>query len=182
MISKGKFRWLRERYRAIIIHKRMVANLAWQWEADTLTQPKLDPKMKEQLLEVFRKHFSGDRMKMLEDLILSETRKQVFHVDEPFVFHMAERPKGDYYTVRVGKHRQPPEEGEKVYGLHWDEKEFDQSWANYTKALSELNVEDMPLTKRYRIPKLNDERMREAGEYTKFAVAAALAARVSKRG
>lgn len=163
MISKGKFHYLRDKYRGIVRMNRFIANIAWQWEADSINGRTYTPEAIQKAVKDFERNI-GAKWEQVKNSWVAD---DCFHV-------VIEKPKGPaYLNVQRGKHRQAPEEGSPRYKV-WlfddlqgqsrpltpAELENQEKFADYMKALGELKLEDVLVDK----PRM---RLTTLGKFTK---------------
>ncbi|WDS62409.1 hypothetical protein [Pseudomonas phage D6] len=173
MISKGRFRYLRKKYRGIVTRKRFIANIAWQCGADSINNRTYDPKAIEEALEDFRSR-AGFRW---GDVFGTAFEDNEFHV-------VVEHPKTpSYLMAQRGKHRQSYPDGEKVYKIYQiddlqgksrpltpEELEAQDKFSDYLTTLGEQKLEDV-LVKPMRTKSLadfTDADCQQWAENTKF--------------
>lgn len=192
MISKGRFRNLCRTYRHKVMIKRMAANVAWQWEADSLTCGRLRPGELEEIKAIFRKYLPADVVVTLEKRLDDGSLRKLAYNPEPFQY-VSSVACGGYLQYQRGKHRQPPVDKDKVIMLNWDpvecrpmtEQEKADAWAfdRYVDTITSVPADEaLAMSSHMRIPKPRREDWREIASYSKFAVAAAITSQFGKRG
>ena len=192
MISKGRFRNLRRTYRHKVMIKRMAANVAWQWEADTLACGRMLPEELEEIKALFRKHLPEDAVATLEKRLDDGSLRKLAYNPEPFHF-VSSVACGGYLQFQCGKHRQPPMDKDKVFTFNWDPEEFRPmteqeksdalAFDRYVDTITSVPADEaLAMSSRIRIPKPRPEDWREIAGYNKFAVAAAITSQFGARG